>query len=176
MAAGQGFAGIAPSGPVVRAPAVRAWPAQLTATDAYLQGVLDEGGPPLDRGRVYLCGFSQGATHAYGLLAGWPARYRGAIVLSPGEGPLPPPVVCAPDGPRPLYMSYGQQEYRAFRQRARKWAAAWRRARWPCLLEPHLGGHHFPADWATRLPRILEWLREQSCMSSARVGLLGPDA
>lgn len=160
VAAENGFAGVAPSGPVAVSHTGRAWPGDLGLTDDHLQDVLRrcEGGPRLDRGRVFLCGFSQGATHAYGLLAARPDHYRGAIVLSPGEGPVPPPPTTAADGPRPLYVSHGVNEFRAFRQRAKKWAAAWRRTRCPCLLEPHPGGHHLPADWGSRFPRVLGWL------------------
>ncbi len=160
LAAACDLAGIAPPGPAATSHAGRSWPGELSVTGDCVQSALDrcERDHLVDRGRVYLCGFSQGATHAYGLLAARPDLYRGAIVLSPGEGPPPPALVRTVGPPRSLYVAHGQQEYRVFRKRAQKYAALWRRAGWPCWLEPHPGGHHFPVDWHARLPRILEWL------------------
>ncbi len=163
LAAAWDFAGVAPSGPLATAHAGRSWPGELSLTSDCIQAALDgcQADHPVDRGRVYLCGFSQGATHAYGLLAARPDLYRGAIALSPGEGPSPPVPVRTAGAPRALYVAYGQEEYRAFRKRARQYAAMWRRAGWACWLEPHAGWHHFPVDWPTRLPRILQWLQGQ---------------
>lgn len=159
LAAEYAVAGVAPSGPLLTAYAGRSWAADLTSTDDCVQSSLGwlGDGPRLNCGCVYLCGFSQGATHAYGLLAARPDRYAGAVVLSPGEGPEPPdpPPGCER---RPVYVSFGQGEYRAFRQRARKWASRWRRFGHPCLLDPHPGGHQLPGDWGDRFPRIVSWL------------------
>jgi predicted esterase len=163
-AANHGFAGIAVSGPLPTRNGGYSWPGGLAATHDHLEALLSRlsGRVPLDRRRVFLCGFSQGATHdAYGLLLSHPQNYRGAIVLSPGEGPPPPAIEKAGTAARPLYLAHGQKEYRAFRQRARKWAALWRRRGWPCWLEAHAGGHHFPADWGSRFPAVLGWLGDQ---------------
>jgi poly(3-hydroxybutyrate) depolymerase len=172
LAAECGFVGVAPSGPLATSSVGRSWPAELSATDDRIRAALArcEGDHRLDHGRVYLCGFSQGATHAYGLLAARPDRYLGAAILSPGEGPTPPPVPRALGGPRPVYMTYGQGEYRAFRQRARKWGALWQRAGHPYRLEPHTGGHHFPFDWPARFPDVMGWLSGQSTRRA-----VGPD-
>lgn len=162
FAAGCDFAGIAPPGPLPTAHAGRSWTGELSVTGDCVQSALDQcaGDHPLDRGKVYLCGFSQGATHAFGLLAGRPDLYAGAVVLSPGEGPSPPALARGAGIPRALYVAYGQMEYRVFRNRAQNYAALWRRTGWPCWLESHTGWHHFPVDWHTRLPRILEWLQD----------------
>ncbi len=174
LAAEHGFAGLVPSGPVATSHLGRSWSIDLAATDESVQGILalGKGALQVDRSRVYLCGFSQGATHTYGLLAAWPDRYRGAIVISPGEGPKPPSAPRAEPGPRPMYMAYGQGEYRQFRQRAQKWAARWRRAGHPCLIEPHAGGHHFPVDWVGRFHQIIGWLVLQSAEPGGRLGSL----
>jgi predicted esterase len=178
LAAECGFVGLAPSGPVATRSAGRSWSGDLASTDDCVQSALapSEAGHGWDRGRVYLCGFSQGATHAYGLLAARPDRYVGAIVLSPGEGPEPPPVPPVAQGPRPVYLSFGQGEYRAFRQRAQNWAGRWRRAGQPCLLEPHPGGHHLPEDWADRIPRVVSWLWSHPAAHVARLSPRGADA
>jgi predicted esterase len=160
LAADHGFAGVAPSGPMGTTHAGRSWSGDLATTNDCVRVALGqcEDSHQVDRGRIYLCGFSQGATHAIGLLLSRPEEYRGALALSPGEGPalpaVPPLVLC----PRPLYVAYGEKEYRVFRKKAQRCAALWRRAKWPCLLETHPGAYHFPADWDRRFPRLVQWL------------------
>jgi predicted esterase len=163
-AATNGFIGITVSGPIAIRGGGRAWTQDSHATHEYIRGVLarSEDRVELTGARLFLCGFSQGATHAFDLLAARPDEYWGAIVLSPGEGPVPSAIVRTGNSPRPLVVTYGQNEYRAFRKRAQKFAAMWRRARWPCLLETHPGGHHLPADWERRFPRLLMWLAAQT--------------
>ncbi|MBS0260463.1 MAG: hypothetical protein JSS02_00795 [Planctomycetes bacterium] len=158
-AAAAAFVSIAPSGPMILPGGGRSWMTDLAATDACIQSAF---AGPLSGlagvlGGLYLCGFSQGATHAYGLLAGRPDRYSGAIILSPGEGPDPPGPPPA-EAARPMYLSYGKGEYRVFRQRAQKWGTRWQRSGHPCRIEPHPGGHHYPIDWFTRFPLVAAWL------------------
>jgi predicted esterase len=112
----------------------------------------------MDQTRVFLCGFSQGATHAIGLLLSRPEQYRGALALSPGEGPAIPVARNSAVRARPLYVAYGRKEYRVFRKKAQRCAALWQHAKWPCLLESHPGSHHFPGDWVSRFPRLVAWL------------------
>ena len=160
LAADHGFAGVAPSGPMGTSHAGRSWSGDLATTDGCVQVALTkyEGSHQVDRDRIYLCGFSLGATHAVGLLLSRPERYRGALALSPGAGPPIPAAVKSALGARPLYVAYGEKEYRVFRKKAQRCAALWRRAKWPCLLESHPGSHHFPADWDSRFPRLVQWL------------------
>jgi predicted esterase len=156
----QGFAGIAPSGPTVTSGGGRAWPRDLDATNAYLREILAiYAREDVNRASVFLCGFSQGATHAIGLLLSRPEEYLGAIVLSPGEGPPIPVALSSVDRSRPLYVTCGTREYRAFRKKTQRVAALCRRKRWPCWLETHPGGHHFPCDWDNRFPRVVRWLQ-----------------
>jgi predicted esterase len=161
--AAHGFAGIAVSGPVETAGPGCTWPASdVKDTHEFLQNALACPACPvgLNRNRLFLCGFSQGATHAFGLLASQLPTYAGAIVLSPGEGPSAPAPAKLATNPRPLYVAFGQQEHRPFRKRAQSYAVLWRRRGWPLWLDPHPGSHHFPADWDSRLPRILGWFKE----------------
>jgi predicted esterase len=164
-AAEHGFFAIAPSGPFSTRRAGRAWPAHgFAVTDQYLQEILArwEEREQMDRTRVFLCGFSQGATHAIGLLLSRPEEYRGALALSPGEGPAIPTTLKSACRPRPLYVIYGRKEFRVFRKKAQRCAALWQRAKWPCLLETHPGSHHFPGDWDSRFPRLVGWLESAS--------------
>jgi predicted esterase len=157
----HGFAGIAPTGPVATRGGGRAWPADsFTATHEYLRETLArcEMREEIDCTRVFLSGFSQGATHAVGLLASMPEEYQGALAMSPGEGPPIPTVVNSALCPRPLYVAYGQKEYRVFRKKAQRCSALWRRAKWPCLLDSHPGWHQFPSDWDRRFPKVMQWL------------------
>jgi predicted esterase len=163
-AANNGFTGVAISGPITMRGGRCAWPEQSLATHGYLREVLARSEEEIEMGRarLFLCGFSQGGTHAFDLLVSRPDDYWGAIVLSPGDGPVPSAVAQAVKHPRPLVVAYGQKEYRIFRKRAQKFAKMWQRENWPCLLESHPGGHHFPADWESRLPRHLRWLDAQT--------------
>jgi predicted esterase len=164
FAAEKGFAAFAPAGPIFTSRFGRSWSSNLADTNECVQAALKSSTATLkvDANMVYLCGFSQGATHAYALLATWPDRYRGAIVLSLGEGPEPEHIERPIHGLRPLYVACGSKEFRQFRQRAKKWAARCRRAGQPCVMESHEGGHHFPVDWAVRFPQIVSWLAQQS--------------
>lgn len=170
-ATARGIAGIALSGPRIVSAHGRAWSDRLETTDAAVQNLVGQlgGHGQVDGDAIYLFGFSQGATHAFGLLTRWPERYLGAIALSPGDGPvdLPPKRLVAVR--RPLYLAYGAREFRAFRQRALQWARIWRHAGNPCLLETHAGGHHLPADWFLRFPRIVDWLRGHAVEANATV-------
>lgn len=160
-AAKKGYMGIAPSGPVVIREGRHGWPADnFAVTHEYLQVILNrqQETESIDRSRVFLCGFSQGATHAVGLLVSWPEEYHGAVALSPGDGPPIPLAMKSTPCPRPLCVVYGQKEYRVFRKRAQRIAAMWRRAKWPCLLETHSGSHHFPENWDSRFVGIVQWL------------------
>src|SRR5262245_5728906 len=80
--AGGGFAGVPAWGPVATWGGGYAWPKHgLDGTHDQLQALLNLLGSRvfLDREQVFLCGFSRGATVAFGLLASRPAEYGGAI-------------------------------------------------------------------------------------------------
>jgi predicted esterase len=162
-AARNGFAGLAVSGAVVHWENMYAWPTgSFAATHTYLQQVLDgyRVRKDLDRGRVFLCGFSQGATQAIGLVASFPDSYEGAIAVSPG-GMSPVPNEVRPSmGPRSLYVTHGNQESPLVAQLAGHCKALWIQAGRPVLVQSHAGGHQFPADWDQRFPRVLKWLED----------------
>jgi predicted esterase len=159
----NGFAGVAAPGPIVQWENRYRWPTDSFAvTHTYLQSVLDgyRDHKDLDRGRVFLCGLSQGATQGVGLVASFPESYEGAIAVSPG-GMSPVPTEVKPSArPRPLYVTYGDQEAQFVVQRAGQCMDLWKQAGHPVLLQSHPGGHQFPADWGERFPRILEWLQD----------------
>jgi predicted esterase len=160
-AAEHGFAGIAVSGPLVLFERRFGWPTDsFESTHRFLTEQLqkyDE--KSLDRSRVFLLGFSQGAEHAAALTALHPDVYAGAIVLSPGGQPGPNLATRAKNPARPLYLTFGVREPAGNRDLAKHWADDWRKAGWPVREEEHKGGHHFPTDWDEQFPKVLEWLR-----------------
>jgi phospholipase/carboxylesterase len=87
--------------------------AGLRQSLARLAGVLDAlpAWLPVDPGRVYLLGFSQGAVMAHALLLAAPARVAGAILLS---GFRPPPGAVDMDGGalrgRPVFVGHGRTD------------------------------------------------------------------
>jgi len=103
VAAEHGYAGIAVSGPLGMPGRRHAWPGDgFETTHRHLQEMLAQcdARNQLDRSRILLCGFSQGATHAVGLLASKPEEYQGALAFSPGEGPAIPAMPSSASSPR----------------------------------------------------------------------------
>jgi len=161
-AAENGFAGVAVSGPLVHWDRRYAWPKdRFATTHEYLRGILgrNDSRKDLDHSRVFLCGFSQGALHAVGLVASYPEEYAGVVALSPGGDQPPLPKEVGPSRtPRPLYLIVGQHEHPVTNLGVQQCADLWRRAGWPLFQDTHPGQHHFPRDWNERFPRILSWL------------------
>ena len=160
-AAVNGFAGIAISGPVVQWEDQFAWPSdRFETTHGFLQQNMEQfrDRKDLDRKRVFLVGFSQGAVHAAGLLASHPEAYAGGIALSPGGDPGVPKAVKTGERACPLCVIHGKRELLGNILEANSCATAWKRANWPVLEETHPDRHQFPEDWDERFPRLLKWL------------------
>ena len=119
------------------------------AVDRQLRALLNDPGlnAVADTSRVDLLGFSQGANQAVMQTVRDPARYAGAVGLSPGG--LPREMYRAPrldpSAPRPIAMFYGTEEDR--RDMLTMWGDACRGAGWPGLFGEFPGAHHFPRDW-----------------------------
>src|ERR1051326_7316757 len=161
----QGYAGIAVSAPVVQWENQYAWPSEkVETTHAYLQKVLDgyRERKDLDRSRVFLVGFSQGAVHAAGLLAQHSRDYSGAIILSPGGPPGIPQTLEKTASARPLCAIHGEKEHPICLQSAESCVGLWKKAKWPVLQETHPGGHQIPEDFEDRFPRLMKWLEQNS--------------
>jgi predicted esterase len=165
LAAAHGFVGLAPSGLVLSAN-FYGWPGgPAERTHKYLQPLLEKYRmhKHIDLSRLYLCGFSQGATIAAGLVAAYPQTYAGAIALSPGGTTTTPPGAVNTAGPRrPLFVTSGRQESLFVLLRQKLLGNLWRKANWPFREEYHPGGHEFPAGWETQFPEIVRWLVEQN--------------
>ena len=119
------------------------------AVDRQLRALLNDPGlnAVADTSRVFLLGFSQGANQAVMQTVRDPARYAGAVGLSPGG--LPRAMYreprLDPSAPRPIAMFYGTEEDR--RDMLTMWGDACRSAGWPGLFGEFPGAHHFPRDW-----------------------------
>jgi predicted esterase len=164
LASDHDFIGVAVSGPHKLANGGCVWTQESLTTRNLIINALttNELISDLLKPRIFLCGFSQGATHAFDLLATDPETFRGGIVLSPGEGPIPSVIAKSELKSRPMFIAYGQAEFRIFRKRAEKFARMWQRERLPWILTHHSGGHHFPSDWRIQMPRWLEWLSQET--------------
>lgn len=157
-AAANGFIGVAISGPVRFANGGCCWPQDSCSTrDCIIDAlVANDILGALPESKIFLFGFSQGATHAFDLVATYPDLFMGGVVLSPGDGPIPTSIRCPELKTRALVIAYGQREYKIFRKRAEKFAGLWDRTGRPCILESHPGGHHLPIDWPKQVPRWLD--------------------
>lgn len=112
----------------------------------------------VNREKVFLLGFSQGALHAMLLTAEHPDAYAGVVALSPG-GPmserLAKPHLNQSRSARCVFVHGTQEPHGPF---VRIWASACQAAGWKFKSETHSGGHHFPADWDEMLPDIAGFL------------------
>ncbi len=111
---------------------------------------------PIDRSRVGLFGFSQGAAVAGVVAAGFPERYRGAILLSPGSLSDIPFEVPTPLVNRRFFITVNAGEHRGNLDKARSMAEALsgRDAAVTHRVVPDVSDHSFPPDFARR---FIEW-------------------
>jgi predicted esterase len=112
----------------------------------------------IDRASVYLCGLSQGAAQAFGLLANYPNQYAGAILLSPGAIPALPDKVAARGHSRPMYIVAGEQEHPFTLKTMQVCVELWKGLKWPVWEQTHPGRRQIPEDWDVRFPKVLKWL------------------
>ncbi len=117
----------------------------------------------IDKKRIYLLGFSQGALQALLLTTKHSDQYAGAVALSPG-GPPPlimgviKPVISRDQRPARIVFIHGNQERHDFLVPI--WSTACERAGWKFMSKVHNGGHHFPENWAELQPEVAAFLRE----------------
>jgi predicted esterase len=108
----------------------------------------------IDRSRIVLMGFSQGAEHASHLIAEYPQHYSGALLLSPGGYRIPFGETKARD--KRIVIVHGAKEHES----NQKLTAATQQA-----LEPgnqvqsheHEQGHTFQDDWRQVYPGYLKF-------------------
>ena len=138
------------------------WPMESTVqTNADLQAIIQS--PLFDglvnREKVFLLGFSQGALHAMLLTAEKPDLYAGVVGLSPGGSladqlgtpdlkPSKRPVRCA-------FIHGTAEPHAPFVQ---IWQKASQSAGWKFQSHTHPGGHQFPKNWAEMQPQIANFL------------------
>lgn len=111
----------------------------------------------IDRKRVYLMGFSQGALHGGALLAQHPDAYAGALLMSPG-GRQPNPTTSKARGKRVVVIN-GEQEGPGNLQRAEAFRTLFGSGN-EVQSRVHDGEHEFPDDWQRSLPAALRWMME----------------
>jgi predicted esterase len=135
----------------------------LEPTRRDLQAIV--GSPLLDgvvnRDRVFLLGFSQGALHAMLLTAENPDLYAGVVALSPGgslaERLASPPINRSARPARCVFIHGSQEAHAPF---VRVWRRACEAAGWRFDSRVHPGSHHFPEDWERQRPAVAAFLRD----------------
>lgn len=111
----------------------------------------------IDRNRVYLMGFSQGALYAGGLLANYPQNYAGAILISVGGNDADIPKETNAQDKR-IVVIYGSDEYQSNIDMTQQFEKLFEKNN-KTKSYIHDGQHHFPADWGKSLPESLLWLQ-----------------
>lgn len=115
----------------------------------------------VNRDRVFLLGFSQGALHAMLLTAEQPDLYAGVVALSPGGSlstRLVPPSLNRNQRPARCVLIHGTQEPHG--PLVPIWSQACQSAGWKFDSKTHPGGHHFPDDWDQMQPKIAKFLTD----------------
>ncbi|MDB5174823.1 MAG: hypothetical protein JWN51_3596 [Phycisphaerales bacterium] len=164
VAAANGLAGVAPSGPIVLDDGHFSWGNDALATHKYVQKQLDayRERKDLDFNRVFVAGFSQGAMHAGVLLATRPDSYRGGLSISPGGEPGVPAEMAEPKLKRPLYLVGGHAEHPITLGSLDKFENLWKANGFPVERHWHDGGHTFPPDWKDVFAKALHWMEENA--------------
>jgi predicted esterase len=116
----------------------------------------------VDKNRIILFGFSQGAMHALGLLKTQSMHYAGIVALSPGGKPMKYlyPGELDAKHPRRLYFIYGKAEPHG--PVADLYRKACQNAQWPFKLLVHPGGHEFPENWEEQRAPAMRFMFESS--------------
>ncbi|WP_369989446.1 alpha/beta hydrolase [Pseudomonas xanthosomatis] len=104
---------------------------------------------PIDRSKVALMGFSQGAQHAAHLLASYPQQYSGALIVSPGGFDMPFTEHQA-RGKRVVVL-HGAQEGKGNLAMASATEQAFAEGN-QVQSHEHAEGHTFQEDWESAYP------------------------
>ena len=114
----------------------------------------------VNKEKVFLLGFSQGALHALLLTAEHSDEFAGVVALSPGgsvSGKTIAPKISKGRAAR-LAFIHGEQEPHA--PIVKRWKDACAKSDWKFMSSTHPGGHHFPQDWKQQRPEIAKFLVE----------------
>lgn len=115
----------------------------------------------IEKGKVILMGFSQGAQVGLEIAVQSPEEFAGAIVLSPGAtlnlDKIKPAALVAKRG---FVVSCGAQEHPGNVQLATQDANWLRKAQAKLIFKPYPGvtSHSFPADFDARFPEWVEFI------------------
>ncbi|NND97982.1 MAG: hypothetical protein HKN47_11700 [Pirellulaceae bacterium] len=113
----------------------------------------------IDRDKVFLLGFSQGALHAMLVGARHPNEFAGVVSISPGGAladQLAVPKLNVAAGKSRLFFVHAKSEPHA--PYVIIWRDAYQRAGWAFDSATHDGGHHFPESWDTMRPEVAKFL------------------
>ncbi|NBF03297.1 hypothetical protein GV819_13445 [Pseudomonas sp. Fl5BN2] len=107
----------------------------------------------IDRSRIALMGFSQGAEHAAHLIADYPQQYSGALLLSPGGYRIPFGENKARD--KRIVIVHGAQEHESNQKLTATTQQALESGN-QLQSHEHSEGHTFQADWRKVYPDYLK--------------------
>lgn len=108
----------------------------------------------VDRSKIALIGFSQGAEHAAHLLAEYPQHYTGAVLLSPGGFRIPFAEQKAKD--KRIVIVHGAKEHSSNLELTATTQKAFEGAN-QVQSHEHAGGHAFQDDWETAYRGYLDY-------------------
>ena len=161
----RGFVAIAMPGSVPQTGGGFTWSTEsVEVTHEQIQDVLKQmpSSVMVNRDRVSLLGFSQGAMHIIQVAAFHADKYVAAIAISPGGSPwqLKDEFVERTKGTQNrlrFWFVYGTEEQHVARLVAGL-HKAWDQLRWECQISTHSGGHHLPQNWDSLRPQIAAFL------------------
>lgn len=151
---------VSASGPVIGGPRKFSWSADMQANDARITAALGKFADKLKvkEGQVALAGFSQGGVVAGELAARDPARYSGALIMSPAGFEIVPANVPTAEAHQRLnvVVVYGTGEGMGVEQLAGGYAERFRSAGATVTYSPYTeaSAHALVPDFKERLP---EW-------------------
>jgi predicted esterase len=172
LAAKAGLVGISLDGSIVADEDSYVWDDKdISVTHNYIQAALDKiKDVKIDRTRVFVAGFSQGANRAAALLVKYPTQYRGAIANGCGGERIVPDSLPSGVRPPPLYMFVGSHEHPLIQSKTKALKAAWESAGVPVERSEFEGGHQFPPNAIEAYRQAIDWLLAKSPANPGKAG------
>lgn len=112
----------------------------------------------VDKEKVFLFGFSQGALHSLLLTAEHRDEFAGVVALSPGGSLSREMIIPKISKGRAGRLVFIHGEFEPHEPIAKSWKMACGESDWKFMSSAHPGGHHFPQDWVEQRPKIAKFL------------------
>lgn len=165
VAASLGVVGVTLDGTIVAGEGSYVWDDKdIEVTHKHLQESLAkiEKQVKIDRQRIYLGGFSQGANRSAALLMTHAKEYRGAISNSPGGETVLPMKLTDGVKPPPIYFFVGKDESPVVKTTVSRLTRTWTAAGSATKSIEFEGTHQFPPEAEDQYKVALKWLLDQT--------------